>query len=74
MKTGRAGCPDITVCYQGRFIGLEIKRPAGTDLRGKKVQAGKQLPTQKKAQEMIEKAGGEYYLIYSLSELIKILK
>lgn len=21
------GCPDLLICYQGRFIGLEIKKP-----------------------------------------------
>jgi hypothetical protein len=26
---GRAGVPDILVCYRSGFIGLEVKRPSG---------------------------------------------
>lgn len=27
---GASGCPDRLVCYKGRFIGIEIKRPGKT--------------------------------------------
>lgn len=26
---GRAGVPDLLVCYQGRFYGFEVKKPIG---------------------------------------------
>lgn len=26
---GRAGVPDLLVCYEGRFYGFEVKKPVG---------------------------------------------
>ena len=62
FKTGKPGCPDITVCKDGRFLGLEIKTPTG-----------RQSATQKLAQLQIEEAGGEYHIIKSIDELKAIL-
>ncbi len=44
---GRSGVPDVIVCYQGRFIGIECK-------------AGKNQPTPLQLRELgaIETAGG----------------
>ncbi|MFM7852283.1 MAG: VRR-NUC domain-containing protein, partial [Flammeovirgaceae bacterium] len=63
FKTGRAGTPDITVCYQGKFVGIEVKN-----------KKGKQSESQKQAQETIEKTGGYYFIVRSLDELISIFK
>jgi hypothetical protein len=29
MQANKNGVPDILVCFEGRFIGLEVKAPAG---------------------------------------------
>jgi len=58
FKTGKKGCPDITVCYGGVFYGLEIKS-----------RTGRQTDRQKKAQIIIEEAGGKYYLIRDVLEV-----
>ena len=57
------GIPDRIAIKNGRILFLEIKRTGG-----------KLSESQKLFQEKIEKAGGEYYVIHSLDELIKILK
>lgn len=56
------GWPDILTIVKGRAVGLEIK--AST----------KQSEEQKSVQEYIEKAGGLYYVIHSISELESALK
>jgi hypothetical protein len=65
FKTGKPGCPDVTVCvgcgdadFPAVFVGLEIK-----------TETGRQSATQKKAQEEIEAAGGRYYLIRNMDEV-----
>jgi hypothetical protein len=63
FKTGKPGCPDITCCYNGKFIGIEVKTPTG-----------KQSEVQKQNSIDIDKAGGYYLLVRSLKELIKDLK
>lgn len=62
FKTGKPGTPDISVCFDGMFIGLEIKTTIG-----------RQSTLQKKAQEQIEAAGGKYYIIRCLEDIWKIL-
>jgi len=62
FKTGRNGCPDITVICKGKFIGIEVKTKDG-------VQSVAQL----KAQREIEKAGGFYYIVTSVEEVEKII-
>ena len=54
FSTGRAGCPDITVCVNGLFVGLEVK-----------TKTGRQSELQKKAQAEIERANGFYYIVRS---------
>ena len=46
------GFPDIIICLEGRFIGLELKS-----------KSGKQSPAQKLAEKKIIENGGLYYLI-----------
>lgn len=58
FKTGKAGCPDISLIINGRYIGLEVK-----------TKKGRQTPNQKEAQMRIEKAGGEYYIVRSVREV-----
>ncbi len=62
MKFGQRGSPDIFVVKAGQIIGLEVKAPKGT-------QSDYQLSWQISFQE----AGGLYYIVRSLDEVIKIL-
>lgn len=62
FKTGRKGAPDITVCYGGRFIALEVK-----------TEKGKLSEAQTEAAIAIKKAGGEYYIVRSVEDLTEIL-
>ena len=63
FKTGKVGCPDIVCSYKGKFIGLEIKN-----------EKGKQSDYQKEAEQKIIKADGEYHIIRSVDEVLKIIK
>lgn len=62
FRTGRPGCPDITVAVAGRFVGIELKAP------GKK-----QSKEQKEAEKLIQRAGADYFVAYSLTDVKKIL-
>lgn len=80
VKNGKPGMPDIVACFiqavfkrndegdlyghiTGQFIGFELKTAKG-----------KQSDEQKKAQKMIEKLGGLYYLIRSPEDFEAALK
>lgn len=67
------GAPDLVICMSecgaeytedefeyGQFFGIEIK-----------TSDGKQRPSQKLAQERIERCGGKYYIIHSVDEFIE---
>ena len=55
------GAPDIIICHQGRFIGLEVKQP------------GKPLSDAQRAfQARIRGAGGRYEVITSVDDIIKL--
>jgi len=56
------GIPDIIAIKNNRVLFLEIKRPGG-----------RQSDYQKQFQANIEGQGGEYYLIKSLEDLVKII-
>ena len=56
------GIPDIIAIKGGRVLFLEIKKPNG-----------KQSEHQRQFQISIEGHGGEYYIIKSLEDLIKII-
>ena len=62
FKTGKPGCPDISMCMCGRYIGLEVK-----------TKKGRQTASQKEAQQRIEKAGGEYHIVRSVREVENII-
>lgn len=62
FKTGKKGCPDITLLYKGKYLGIEVKGPKG-----------RLSLHQKKAKELIEKAGGIYWEVTSTVETIKKL-
>ena len=63
IKQAKAGAPDIIICVDGLFVGLEIK-----------TKIGKQSDLQKAAQIKIEKAGGKYFIIRSVRDMIYVLK
>jgi len=56
------GIPDIIAIKNNRVLFLEIKRPGG-----------KQSDYQKQFQANIEGQGGEYYVVKSLEDLVKII-
>jgi hypothetical protein len=62
VKNNKLGCPDILLCYNGKFIGLEIKHKT------------KQSEHQKLAELSIQKAGGEYYIIHDVLEVRELIK
>jgi hypothetical protein len=62
VKNNKPGCPDILLCYKGKFIGLEIKHKT------------KQSEHQKNAELSIQKAGGEYYIIHDVLEVRELIK
>ena len=63
FKTGKPGTPDICVCYEGVFYGLEIK-----------TKTGRQSELQKIAQRQIESAGGRYHIIRCLEDVWEIFR
>lgn len=60
IRFGFTGAPDIFVVQKGRIYGLEIKDKA------------KQSDGQKEFQKCFENAGGEYFIIRSIDDVIKI--
>lgn len=54
----KPGDPDLVLCLNGRFIGVEAKSPTGS-LR----------PLQKVRMQEIEHSGGMYLVVHSLEEL-----
>lgn len=62
FKTGKPGCPDIVVCKDGKFIGLEVK-----------TFNGRQSKKQKIAESDIINAGGEYYIVRSIDDVVDII-
>lgn len=60
-KYGMVGIPDIILIHNGFFIGLEIKDKNGKQSEGQEI-------FEKKCKE----AGGEYYVIKKLEDVIEI--
>ena len=59
FKTGKSGCPDISVVIKGgQYVGIEVKTAKG-----------KMSPAQKQTQAQITNLGGVYILVRSLEEL-----
>lgn len=63
IRNAKPGAPDIIICLRGRFCGLEVK-----------ADAKKQSDAQLEAEGRIKTAGGEYYVVRSLSEVEKIVE
>jgi hypothetical protein len=60
-KYSKNGVPDIIVVRYGWFIGLEVKAPKGY-----------QSKAQKKFERDCKEAGGEYYVVRSISDVQQI--
>ena len=63
------GQPDITGCYKGQYWAFEVKARKGVMTR-KGVQSEKQMEFEGK----IDRAGGRYFIVRSLDEVIKIFE
>ena len=62
VRFGTLGAPDLVIVVKGLYIGCELK-----------VGKNYQSPTQKQFQKDLELAGGLYWLVYSLDDVIKKL-
>ena len=60
-----AGLPDIIVCAEGRFIGLETKRPTERFHTSKR---------QDYVHELIAAAGGKAYVVTSVQEALEAVR
>lgn len=63
FKTGKVGCPDISLVLRGTYIGLEVKN-----------KKGKMSENQKQAQQQIEKAGGYYFVVRSIEDVKDVIR
>ena len=63
ITTNKKGIPDIIVCYRGKYIALEVKRPGGK-------------PTELQLWNIneIRRAGGIAEIVYSWEDVVNILK
>lgn len=59
---GTAGIPDILVCWQGRFIALEVK-----------TRTGKATPLQEHTIRKIIKAGGNATVVRSVEDALQAM-
>lgn len=57
----KPGDPDMVICYNGRFIGLEAKTRKGV-----------QSEIQRKRQREIEGSKGQYFIVRALDDVKKI--
>lgn len=60
-KFAMKGIPDICMISQGKYIGLEVKRPGE-----------KQSEGQIEFQRRCEAAGGAYHVVTSLDDVLKL--
>ena len=58
----RVGCPDLLVCWRGRFVALEVKVPGN-------------IPTKAQLRQMalIREAGGAAVTVHSVEEALSAL-
>jgi hypothetical protein len=59
-KYSKRGVPDIILVKDGKFIGIEVKRPKE-----------KQNPSQIQFQKDVEQAGARYIVAYSLDDVLQ---
>lgn len=55
------GLPDIVVIKKGKYVGLEVKQLKAY-----------QSPYQKEFEELCKKHGGEYWVVHSIDDVIKL--
>lgn len=60
---GTAGIPDLIVCYKGKFIAFECKRPGGKPTLLQKITISK-----------IKRASGIVRIVTSLEEVIEVIE
>jgi|ERR1035437_1026540 outer membrane protein assembly factor BamB len=63
VNNAKKGSPDIVLCKNGLWIGLELK-----------AEDGRQSKEQQQAEKDIRNAGGHYFIIKSLNDLEAILE
>lgn len=63
VNNGKPGMPDVVMCLNGMFVGIELKSPVG-----------KLSDHQKRAKEIIESVGGKYVVIKTPEEFEEIFK
>ena len=63
VTANRKGIPDIAVCYKGKYLALEVKRPGG-----------KTTPLQDINLRQIRDSGGKAEVVTCLEEVIDILQ
>lgn len=63
FKTGKAGCPDISVIMPCGYIGFEVKTA-----KGKLTQA------QEAMQDMIHKQKQQYYVVRNVDDVRKVME
>lgn len=71
------GLPDINVIIYGKYIGIEVKRPAGNEEReanGRKVRAGELSPQQLQWGMRLSKHGATYEIVRSRDELVAVIQ
>mgnify|MGYP000721058787 CR=1 FL=1 len=61
------GCSDLLCCIEGRFVAIEVKRPASRT-------EAKHLAEQQAFQERIRKSGGYGYFVTSVKEVVDIVE
>ena len=64
----KAGVPDITIVHNGRYIGIEVKKPKTETPKGRL------SAIQKAMISCISKAGGEVHVVYGVEDVEKIIK
>ena len=62
---GRAGCPDILVCFNGRFMAFETKAPG---------KINNVTPNQQREIDEIIRANGLAYVVDSVDQVITIIE
>ena len=62
VVANKVGVPDITVCYRGRYIAFEIKKPGGTT-----------SPAQDEVIRRVRAAGGCAYSVNNLTTVKGIM-
>jgi hypothetical protein len=60
-KKNRKGIPDLLICLNGRFVGVELKTKTGL------------TPEQKAEREKIIFSGGKYFIIQTLEDFILLI-